>query len=319
MSENGARICLACLREAPDVGEYHRACLRALFGRDELPALPVSVEEVHQRVHTLLADGQPEDKLSISGVQPKALVRVSENGTLEIVGSGSTHLLKPPSDRFVHLPENEHVTMLLGRALGLVVPPCALLRFADGNLVYVVRRFDRNGGKKHMIDFCQLLELPPEKKYEASAERCVEALAACTHPPGPELDLLFRQLLVGYVLFNGDLHLKNLALLQDAAGLWHVSPAYDLVNTQFYHPTSWRWQLPVDGERSNITRKQWLGLARSCLLSEQAAIDVVDQVLRSLESASSLVLHAPLPGEWKTRYLTLLKKRRRALKVHLSA
>jgi hypothetical protein len=57
---------------------------------------------------------------------------------------------------------------------------------------------------------------------------------------------------VAYLFHNGDLHLKNLSILEDAAGRWGLSPAYDLVNTSFYERDRWNSTLSVGGEKRNI-------------------------------------------------------------------
>jgi serine/threonine-protein kinase HipA len=305
-------VCLVCLGQEPDEGEYHRACLRELFGQETLPRLPSSVEVTRQRIHDLIAD-ESETKMSISGAQTKALVRVNAQGELEIVGPKSTHILKPPSERFGHLPANEHVTMLIGRRMGLDVPPCGLLRLDDQALVYVVRRFDRNGAKKNTNDFCQLLGVPPEKKNDGTAEQCSQAVQACCAPPAPSLASLFRLFLVAYVLHNGDLHLKNLSVIETPDGSWRLSPAYDLVNTHFYERNAWCVILPIGEQRRDISRKNWLAFAESCGLSPTAGAEVVDEVLSRIDEANALLSRSLLPPDWQRDYGRLLDKRRRSL------
>lgn len=47
--------------------------------------------------------------------------------------------------------------MLSGKLLGISTADCGLLSFADGELVYITRRFDRNDGdsKLHQEDLVQ--------------------------------------------------------------------------------------------------------------------------------------------------------------------
>jgi serine/threonine-protein kinase HipA len=272
------------------------------------------VETTRQRVHDLIAD-EGEAKMSISGVQPKALMRVNEAGELVVVGAGSTHILKPPSDRFGHLPANEHVTMLVGRWMGLDVPPCGLLRLADGQLVYIVRRFDRNGAKKSTNDFCQLLEVPPEEKSRGkTAEQCAEAVRRYCDPAASSLERLFRLLVVAYLFHNGDLHLKNLSIIEDAAGRWGLSPAYDLVNTSFYERDRWNSTLSVGGEKRDISRKLWLTFGESCGLTPGRSAAMLDEILARSEGARRLILRSFLPPEWQDVAVHLLEKRCRSLR-----
>jgi len=97
------------------------------------------------------------------------------------------------------------------------VPPSALVELSDGTLALVVRRFDRihDGGKLAMEDFCQLAELPPSGKYDGSAERRGKLVARFASEPLLDLLRLYRQFVFTWWVGNGDLHLKNLALLRD--------------------------------------------------------------------------------------------------------
>ena len=69
-----------------------------------------------------------------------------------------------------------------------------------------------------MEDFCQLAELPPGAKYDASAEQCGRLVKRYASEPLVELLRLYRQLLFAWWVGNGDLHLKNLALLHGDDG-----------------------------------------------------------------------------------------------------
>ncbi|MCU0654895.1 MAG: HipA domain-containing protein [Polyangiaceae bacterium] len=310
MSE--ASVCLICLGEKPDAGEYHQRCLEDLWGQPTAPRLPAELQATGASVLALMAE-QAEKKVSISGAQPKALIRVNSKGFCEVVGTGSTHILKPPSDRYANLPANEHASMLLARCMGLEVPPCGLIRIEQGWL-YVIRRFDRNGSKKNLNDFCQLLGLQPEHKYQGNAELCAEAIQRYSSEPRSSLKTLFRILLVGYVLHNGDLHLKNLSLMEDDQGAWDLSPVYDMVNTHFYEQRSWNWNLSVVGERKEITRRQWLHFAEThCLLAPDDAAQALDRVLACIEPCRSLLTRSLLSQDWQQKYAHLLSKRLRAL------
>lgn len=110
-------------------------------------------------------------RFSVAGVQEKLLVLIRPDGAMGF-GEGelaSTHLLKFGKDPEMHLVLNEYLCMRLARAVGLPVADVALERF--GEPVLAVRRFDRQWQgdrvlRLHIIDGCQLLDLPPKFKYE---------------------------------------------------------------------------------------------------------------------------------------------------------
>jgi serine/threonine-protein kinase HipA len=73
--------------------------------------------------------------MSISGMQRKALMRLSKNKQrLDVASKNSRYILKPQIERDVHVPENEHVSMRIAEVAGVRVPPFGLFHLADGSL-----------------------------------------------------------------------------------------------------------------------------------------------------------------------------------------
>ena len=83
----------------------------------------------------------------------------------------STHILKFEKQKLSHLVINEYVTMQLARQCGMQVANIELIRFGKYPAL-LIERFDRkltaSGDvmRRHVIDGCQALNLPPEYKYE---------------------------------------------------------------------------------------------------------------------------------------------------------
>lgn len=307
--------CWICLDEAPDAagGRYHRACLVSLFGVPEAPRIAFDQLEIAS-----WADDHA-GKLSISGQQPKGPAALSDDGaTLILVESDSTHIVKPPQISPAHTVENEHLTMRLARLAGLDVAEHGLIELRDGAVAYVTRRFDRPSGKTgppvHVVDFCQLAGKQPEDKAESSAEECA-ALAREYAVPGAALTL-FHMFIFSYWVRNGDLHLKNLMLLQQPNQEEYVmSPAYDLLCTQPYEANHWGMMLPLRGEKRNLPRRLWLDFAEiDCGLDRAQAAAAIDAMLARLPDAMALIERSRGPSPaWKLRYARWLKKRTRQL------
>jgi serine/threonine-protein kinase HipA len=81
----------------------------------------------------------------------------------------STHILKFGTARALYLVINEFICMQLAKGMKLPVAEVSLARF--GEPVLVVRRFNRELSnetviRRHLIDGCQMLDLPPTYKYE---------------------------------------------------------------------------------------------------------------------------------------------------------
>lgn len=298
--------CLCCGRPLDDTtGEHHAECLHELFGT----STPLAVDVDLARLHTLAL--AMVGRVSVSGVQRKLSVHVdTARATLQIAAGPSRYLLKPQAATFPHLPENEWVTQRLAALAGIVVPPAALLRLRDDSFAYVVRRFDRrdDGRKRAMEDFCQLAGLQPAEKYSASTELCGRIVARFASEPLIEQLRLYRQVRFAWWVGNGDLHLKNLALLREDDGLWRLSPAFDQLNTRLVLPDD-ALALPIDGKRDNLKPASWRRFGERLGLGSRARERVDAELRAALPDALALLAAAPLPDTMRRNYADLLQAR----------
>lgn len=298
-------VCMACLGEAPESEGYHSRCLRELFGTDDVPEVDVEMAKLHELGLAMVG------KTSLSGVQRKISVGLSSDRmTLRLEVERNRFILKPQAQTFPALPENEHATMQTAALCGLEVPPNALVRLKDGSLAYLVARFDRTpeGIKRRQEDFCQLDERWPKQKYDGSAELCVRLVRRYASEPGIALLRLFQHLVFAWWAGNGDAHLKNFSLLEDAAGRHALSPTYDQVCTRLVIPRD-GLALTVGGRRDRLNRRTWEELAGYGGIPPRAAARVLDRQAQALESALDLVSRSFLPGEMKEGYADLLRER----------
>jgi len=249
-------------------------------------------------------------KLTLSGVQRKLAVGV-ERQTLRVAAEGTRFIFKPQTREFDHVPENEHATLCAASALGLETAPFGLLRLSDGTLAFLTRRFDREEGGRRipMEDFCQLAEKSPAEKYEGSAELCVRLIRRFS--TAPPLDLLrhWRHQLVSWWLGNGDLHLKNLALLTRAPHEPRLSPTYDLVNTDLVIPGD-PLALPVDGRRDRLNADSWRHFATYSGLGTPLVRREAQGLLGRAGDAERCLHAAFLPDKARAAFLHLFAERR---------
>jgi len=217
---------------------------------------PVTSDELTERIgqrrdiSIAVWDGKP--RLSVAGVQEKLPLLIRADGEMGF-GEGelaSTHILKFGTNAALHLVVNEFVCMQLAKEVKLPVAEATLVRF--GEPVLVVRRFDRQllenfVVRKHLIDGCQMLDLPPTYKYERPFGKGGDAAVIrsgvnlpdlfascrlCRVPAAAMRDMLnwvLFQLLIG----NSDAHGKNISFFVGPAGI-DVAPAYDLLNLDMY-------------------------------------------------------------------------------------
>lgn len=188
-------------------------------------------------------------RVSLSGVQPKAgliikgnqLVRPSEQ-------ERSRYILKPAPSSYALLerkdcPANEHLSMqLASQVYHIETAPNALCFFSDGEQAYITRRFDvaPDGSKYQQEDFASLAGLTKAhggsnyKYSNLSYEECAEIIGKYTTAPSVEILKFFRMVVFNYLILNDDAHLKNFSLINRGDGEYHLSPAYDLINTSLH-------------------------------------------------------------------------------------
>jgi serine/threonine-protein kinase HipA len=197
---------------------------------DELPTRP------------LLA-GKDSLRLSLAGAQNKVpVVLVNGRIALPAPGQPTTHILKPPIERFPGTTENEAFAMALAADVGLSVAP-AEARVVSDRRFLLVTRYDRalkaDAGvvRLHQEDFCQALGLPPEHKYAAEGgptfKTCFDLLRRAATRPAVEVLKLLDAAIFNLIIGNADAHGKNFSLLYGADGAT-LAPLYDLLSTVAY-------------------------------------------------------------------------------------
>ncbi|MCZ7862559.1 type II toxin-antitoxin system HipA family toxin [Agrobacterium salinitolerans] len=187
-------------------------------------------------------------KFSLAGVQLKmSMLKQDERLTFPATGTDGDIIAKLPSSRYAFLPEIEYTCMRLAEAAGVSIPRCELVPAAavngikaealvGGEYVLAVTRFDRtaDGGRVHIEDFCQVMEVPKERKYTAANEETVMNITRRLGGGTKGFLEIARRLAVNVLMGNGDAHLKNHSLIYSDPRIGTLSPAYDLVATFLY-------------------------------------------------------------------------------------
>ena len=222
----------------------------------------------------------------LSGVQIKAPMSLTEDGALiPAIDQPFTHILKPAGTAgFDMLPIVEWLCLELGRAAGFETPDAALIAMPDGMPPsLVVERFDIRRGphdqrRLAMEDFCSILDLPTSAKYDGTIERMARALRPLSTDPAVDPNILFRRAVFAWLIADGDMHLKNLAVLKTAdAGAKtftavRFAPLYDAVTTRVFPGLGGdRMALKLNGKDDRLARQDFLALARTIGLTVEDA------------------------------------------------
>ncbi len=188
-------------------------------------------------------------RISLSGVQPKAGLVVREHQLVRPSDQERGHyILKPAPSSYALIerkdcPANEHLSMqLASQVYHIETAANALCFFSDGEAAYITRRFDvaPDGSKYQQEDLASLAGLTKvnggsDYKYSnLSYEECAEIIGRYTIAPAVEILKFFRVVVFNYLILNDDAHLKNFSLINRGDGEYHLSPAYDLINTSLH-------------------------------------------------------------------------------------
>jgi serine/threonine-protein kinase HipA len=243
----------------------------------------------------------------LSGVQIKAPMSLTEDGALvPAIDQPFTHILKPAGAAgFDMLPIVEFLCLELGRAAGFETPDAALIAMPDGMPpALVVERFDIRRGphdqrRLAMEDFCSILDLPASAKYDGTIERMARALRPLSTDPTADLNILFRRAVFAWLIADGDMHLKNLAVLKTAEvgaktfTSVRFAPLYDAVTTRVFPGLAGdRMALKLNGKDDRLTRQDFIALARTIGLRVEDAEAGLD-ALATRVTDRLLTLHLP--------------------------
>lgn len=295
------------------VGHYSTKGLNKLSSRlTTLNDFPFSALEQRQEA------AERAGKMSIQGVQPKLSVVLSiKDQVFKMVDSGGTFIVKPPSDIFEQVPENEDLTMKMAKVFGIEVPLTGLMYSKDGSLSYFIKRFDRYSKTKkyHVEDFAQLTGNSRDTKYDSSMEKLIPVLDKYCTFPQREKSKLFRRVLFCFLTGNEDMHLKNFSLISRNS-IIELSPGYDLLNSSITmkRPEE-EMALPIMGKKNKITEE---------LLFEYYANERLDLTAQTINaekrhiqekknSMTDLIARSFLSEEMQEKYTSIYNERLKRL------
>ena len=252
--------------------------------------------------------------MSIQGVQPKLSANLdTRNSTFEIVNQKGKYIIKPQSDIYQQVPENEDVSMRMAKAIGIEVPFHGMIYSRDGSLSYFIKRFDRVGRNKKLPveDFSQLAGLSRDTKYDFTIEKIIRLIEQFCTFPAIEKIKFFKLVLFSFVIGNEDMHIKNFSLITRKNKV-EFSPAYDLLNsTLAMDGAEEEMALHLAGKRSRFRRRELIDyLGRERLgLNNETIIQTEKGFQKVLTKWEKLIDISFLDSERQTIYLELIKER----------
>lgn len=306
--------CLYCYQPLSEDGQadFHEHCSLEFFGTKEAPILSYSLDQMAD-----LAKNIVERHVAVPGVQPKISLSVIKDAFIDgnksrltVVGAlGGIYIFKPPSDHYIDVPQNEHVTMRIAQAFGIRTVQSSLIRLASGELSYITKRIDRTGtgDKIHMLDMFQILEA--SDKYKSSMDRIGKALTR--YSANILLDKLyfFDISLFCFLTGNNDMHLKNFSMI-NSGEQWTLSPTYDLLNVTIINPEdSEELALTLEGKKQKLSREHFERLGKGLDLTDRQIDGAFRRLFGNKGKAIKWITNSFLSKDYQDRYLSLLNER----------
>ena len=188
----------------------------------------------------------------------------------------------------------EYAYHLMARQAGLQMTDCQLLE-ENGRAHFMTRRFDRVDGSQrlHMQTLCGLAHYDYNKPGSYTYEQAFQVLLKL-RLPHPAVEELYRRMAFNVVARNQDDHTKNISFLMNPAGVWSLSPAYDV--TYSYNPTgewSHHHQMSLADKVDGFTEDDFLQLAKKVQVKKPG--EIIQQVVDAVAGWPTFAADAGVP------------------------
>jgi len=240
--------------------------------------------------------GATFDRIAIPGIQPKVSGRMV---SFPAVGATGPVIVKLDPPEYAMLTANEASMLEVAeQAGGLDVPDRRLVRDSRKTAGLIVSRFDRvvadDGIRRLAVeDGCQVAGRYPADKYNLDTVDVIAALARqCAAPPVARLQLLGR-FLISYLVGDGDLHARNMAVWKAPSGLWEPAPVYDLVCTAAYGDMTLAAPLSGSVGVHELGRRRFLAVAGELDVPSAAVERMLDERVPSIARHVDAALDGP--------------------------
>ena len=239
------KICLGCLAiDKKLTNNYCSKCIKELFNGTIPNPLNFDRVEFSKKRAELSA------RMSISGVQDKISLTFEKKDLIPTATNGK-YILKPITSGDGHIQNekdiaaNEHLSMLISKnVFKIPTASCGLIKFSDGELAYITKRFDYDefsNLKYDQEDFAGVMGITPAThgenyKYDAcSYLDCARMIKKYIASSIISQEDFFKRIILNYLICNGDAHIKNFSLYSKSDSLeYFLTPNYDLLNTRFH-------------------------------------------------------------------------------------
>lgn len=315
--------CLYCYKELSPIeikskagqNGFHEKCSKKFFGKPVPPIIDFTEDQLLE-----LAKKVVKSQKTVTGVQPKLSLGITESNDASdrftIVGLWGEYILKPQTELYQNLPENEDLTMHLAEFSKIKTVQHSLIRLKSGQLAYITKRIDRQNGKKiHMEDMCQLTERLTEHKYKGSYEQIAKTIGKYSSNPGLDITDFYELVLFSFLTGNNDMHLKNFSLLKSKLG-FQLCPAYDLISSELVvEDDDEDLALNLNGKKKRLIKADFKTAMKTSSLDEKVIENIFKKYRTLVKSWDKIIDQSFLPTEVKMEYKELVKRKSEQIKL----
>jgi len=261
---------------------------------------------------------------SLSGYQHKLDVNI-DHKTKSIVranrakGELAHYLLKPyASDRRIkntpYLALNEHLFMSFAKnELKLDVPFSAVLLGENRDFYFLTKRYDRYKGYKYnQYDFAQQLDIESDEKYDISIISILQKFVSIVRNQKSR-EHLYIFMIYSSLIKHGDLHAKNIGLIESGKKTWELAPLYDIISTYIYEGRkSDDFGIGFDyknPKKRKLRYKEYLQMAEVLKLPPQKAKSLLRETIKRFQVYFPKYIKATKAFEEQLGYSTKLSKK----------
>ena len=308
---------MGALEFVPATGPADSASAPVEVGR--LVELAAEILTRRDDLHTSFADADKKAALreilrvgsSAGGARAKAIIawnpRTNEVHSGEVTASdGFEHWLlkfdgvRGNRDKELENPKGygviEYAYYLMAQAGKIEMSECRL--FAEnGRQHFMTRRFDRPAGKEKL--HMQSLGALAHYDFNVAGAHSYEQAFMVMRQLGlsmQDIEQQFRRMAFNIVARNQDDHVKNIAFLMNKAGVWSLSPAFDM--TYSFNPDG-AWtathQMTMNGRRDGFTMDDFKECARAASMKRGRAETIVAEVQDTVAQWRSFAIKAGVP------------------------
>ena len=312
---------MGALEFAPAQGPRPRRAAKIKI--DDLVALASEVLTHRNDLRTSFADEAKADALrdilrvgtSAGGARAKAVIAWNaatnevRSGQIEAGDGFDYWLLKFDGvrgnlDKELEDPQGygavEYAYAQMAAAAGVTVAEHRLLE-EGGRRHFMSKRFDRlpGGGKLHTQSLAALAHYDFNDQNAYSYEQALFTMRQLSLPMSA-LEEQFRRMAFNIIARNQDDHVKNIAFLMDRAGVWTLSPAFDI--TWSHNPDGdWthRHQMSMNGKRDEFTLEDFLACAKTASLNRGRVVAILKDIQSAVEAWPRFAEDAGVGEDWR--------------------